>query len=154
MHCNENTKRRSSQTRLIMRYKKILSQTESDKAELLKKEKSRTNRRRLLMCAVVFIVLFGIFEALIKIEFKPVYPIYLSALTILLAAFLLLNKGFANQLPTEEMLPETWNADEKKLFLEKLARDKARARVLLIFVIPLLFIFLIDFIILFFPELF
>lgn len=154
MHCNENTKRRSSQTRLIMRYKKILSQTESDKAELLKKEKSRTNRRRLLMCAVVFIVLFGIFEALIKIEFKPVYPIYLSALTILLAAFLLLNKGFSNQLPTEEMLPETWNADEKKLFLEKLARDKARARVLLIFVIPLLFIFLIDFIILFFPELF
>lgn len=137
-----------------MRYKKILSQTESDKAELLKKEKSRTNRRRLLMCAVVFIVLFGIFEALIKIEFKPVYPIYLSALTILLATFLLLNKGFSNQLPTEEMFPETWNADEKKLFLEKLARDKARARVLLIFVIPLLFIFLIDFIILFFPELF
>ena len=106
------------------------------------------------MCAVVFIVLFGIFEALIKIEFKPVYPIYLSVLTILLAAFLLLNKGFSNQPPAEEMLPETWNADEKKLFLEKLARDKARARVLLIFIIPLLFIFLIDFIILFFPELF
>lgn len=137
-----------------MRYKKILSQTEADKTELLKKEKVRTNRCRLLMCAVVFIVLFGIFEALIKIEFKPVYPIYLSVLTILLAAFLLLNKGFSNQPPAEEMLPETWNADKKKLFLEKLARDKARARVLLIFIIPLLFIFLIDFIILFFPELF
>ncbi len=137
-----------------MRYKKILSQTEADKTELLKKEKARTNRLRLLMCAVVFIVLFGIFEALIKIEFKPVYPIYLSALTILLAAFLLLNKGFSNQLPTEEMLPPEWSKEEKKLFCEKLARDKSHARVLLIFIIPLLFIFLIDFIILFLPELF
>lgn len=137
-----------------MRYKKIRSKTEADRAELLKKEKLRINRRRILMCAVVFIILFGIFEALIKLEFKPVYPIYLTVLTVLLAAFIILNKGFSNHIPSEDVLPKAWSADEKRAFYEMLTRDKSRARTLLIFIIPLLFIFLIDFIILFFPELF
>ena len=50
-------------------------------------------------------------------------------------------------------LPEEWSAEETDRFYEKLLRDKKIARRILIFLIPLLLVFLIDSLVLFLPGL-
>ena len=95
----------------------------------------------------------GLFEALVALEWKPVYPIYLGAMTVLLLLFLFFNKGFGNAIPPREALPEEWSAEETDRFYEKLLRDKKIARRILIFLIPLLLVFLIDSLVLFLPGL-
>lgn len=132
-----------------MRYKKITGAPERD----IRAEKKKTKLKRLAAVAAVFIVVFGIFEAGIALEFKPIYPIYLVILTVLMILFLFFNKGFSTAVPSREVLPESWSDAEKDRFLEKLERDRAIGRKLLIFVIPFLLTFLIDFLILFLPEL-
>ena len=69
------------------------------------------------------------------------------------AAFLFFNKGFGNAIPPREALPEEWSAEETDRFYEKLLRDKKIARRILIFLIPLLLVFLIDSLVLFLPGL-
>ena len=77
----------------------------------------------------------------------------LTAGTVLLLLFLFFNKGFGNAIPPREALPEEWSAEETDRFYEKLLRDKKIARRILIFLIPLLLVFLIDSLVLFLPGL-
>ena len=98
-------------------------------------------------------IVITLFEALVALEWKPVYPIYLGAMTVLLLLFLFFNKGFGNAIPPREALPEEWSAEETDRFYEKLLRDKKIARRILIFLIPLLLVFLIDSLVLFLPGL-
>lgn len=134
-----------------MKYKKIdpnAPPQDNGAAELKK-----VRIKRGLLTAVVFVVLMGLFEALVALEWKPVYPIYLGAMTVLLLLFLFFNKGFGNAIPPREALPEEWSAEETDRFYEKLLRDKKIARRILIFLIPLLLVFLIDSLVLFLPGL-
>ena len=129
-----------------MKYKKIdpnAPPQDNGAAELKK-----VRIKRGLLTAGVFVVLMGLFEALVALEWKPVYPIYLGAMTVLLLLFLFFNKGFGNAIPPREALPE-----ETDRFYEKLLRDKKIARRILIFLIPLLLVFLIDSLVLFLPGL-
>ena len=134
-----------------MKYKKIdpnAPPQDNGAAELKK-----VRIKRGLLTAWVFVVLMGLFEALVALEWKPVYPIYLGAMTVLLLLFLFFNKGFGNAIPPREALPEEWSAEETDRFYEKLLRDKKIARRILIFLIPLLLVFLIDSLVLFLPGL-
>ena len=134
-----------------MKYKKIdpNAPLQDNGAAELKKVRIK----RGLLTAGGFVVLMGLFEALVALEWKPVYPIYLGAMTVLLLLFLFFNKGFGNAIPPREALPEEWSAEETDRFYEKLLRDKKIARRILIFLIPLLLVFLIDSLVLFLPGL-
>ena len=69
-----------------MKYKKIdpnAPPQDNGAAELKK-----VRIKRGLLTAGVFVVLMGLFEALVALEWKPVYPIYLGAMTVLLLLFL------------------------------------------------------------------
>ena len=105
-----------------MKYKKIdpnAPPQDNGAAELKK-----VRIKRGLLTAGVFVVLMGLFEALVALEWKPVYPIYLGAMTVLLLLFLFFNKGFGNAIPPREALPEEWSAEETDRFYEKLLRDQ------------------------------
>ena len=133
-----------------MKYKKIdPNAPPASGVEKLKK----TRIKRGLLTAGVFIVLKGLFEALVALEWKPVYPIYLGAMTVLLLLFLFFNKGFGSAVPPREALPDGWSEEEIDRFYEKFGRDKAIARRILIFLIPLLLVFFIDSLVLFLPGL-
>ena len=130
-----------------MRYKKIVP---AEKASDF--EKRKKNIKTLIYFIISFSVIFGLFEGLVAIEFKPVYPIYLIILTILLVLFLFFNKGFSSALPERDMLPEQWSEEKKDGFFFRFEHDKKIARIILIFLIPFLLTFLIDYIVLFLPE--
>ena len=134
-----------------MRYKKV---TGADTEEALLGKKKREKILRAVKLLISFILIFGVFEACIALEFKPVYPVYLAALCVLLLAFLFLNRGFSSTLPTLDDFPASWTEAEKERYLSELVKNKKRAQALLIFIIPLLVTFLIDSLVLFIPELF
>lgn len=121
-----------------MRYKKNYEE---------EKEKAKPKKRflaRLGLLALSFIVLFGIYATGNNLRFKPIVPIYFGALLILLAAFIILNRGIDTKIPEYDMLPDEWDADRKNAYLAKEEKKKRIARLLLFFIIPLLLIFAVD----------
>ena len=87
----------------------------AEKASDLKRGKK--NIKTLIYFIISFSVIFGLFEGLVAIEFKPVYPIYLIILTILLVLFLFFNKGFFFRAAGTRHAARTVERGEKGRFL-------------------------------------
>jgi hypothetical protein len=119
-----------------MRYKKIY---DTDKPEP-KKHKLR----RLGLLALSFAVIYVIYVAGCRYEFKPIVPVYFGVLLALLVAFIILNRGFDTKSPERGMLPDDWDEEKKTVFLADDEKRKRIARSLLFFIIPLLLTFAFD----------
>lgn len=119
-----------------MRYKKIYD-TEQPKPK-------KRNLRRLGLLALSFVVIYGIYAAGCSFEFKPIVPIYFGVLLALLVAFIILNRGFDTKVPERDMLPDDWDEEKKTVFLAAEEKRRRIARILLIFIIPLLLTFAVD----------
>jgi len=110
----------------------------------LKKSLKRMNWKLIIQLAAAFISIFGVYQTALYFEFHWIMPIYYAALIILILIFLFLNKGVGRGGTAFEQLPPEWSDDEKNKYLEKDGRDRAIAKKLLIFIIPLLLTFAID----------
>lgn len=95
-----------------MRYKKIVP---AEKASDF--EKRKKNIKTLIYFIISFSVIFGLFEGLVAIEFKPVYPIYLIILTILLVLFLFFNKGFSSARRNATCCPNSGARRKRTVFI-------------------------------------
>lgn len=122
-----------------MRYKKILPENATEEVA-----SKRKKLKDLLWVLLVFIPVYGIFRVAVHFEIKYIYPIYLAALTVLLVLFMFYNRGFSTTVPTHEMLPDEWNAEEKDKYISDCKKGKARAKKIMIFIFPLILTFLID----------
>lgn len=131
-----------------MRYKKIKREDSGDADG--GKRKRKFNFLLLGKLALSFVVIFGIYQAGCMYEFKPIVPIYLGALTVLITAYLILNRGIDRDTPTPEMLPDDWDDQRKLKFIESDRVGKRRAKRLLIFIIPMILTLLIDIIYLYY----
>lgn len=107
-----------------------------------------TNRkkklRRLLLLALSFIVIFGIYAAGCRLELKAIVMIYLGLLLALIIAFIILNRGIDTEPPEYDMLPEEWDREKKTRYLDNDAKRRKIARMLLYAIIPLLITFAVD----------
>jgi hypothetical protein len=119
-----------------MRYKKIYN-TEQPKPK-------KRSLRRLGLLAFSFVVIYGIYTAGCRFEFKPIVPIYFGVLLALLVAFIILNRGFDTKAVERDMLPDDWDEEKKTEFLAADEKHRRIARILLLFIIPLLLTFAID----------
>ena len=100
---------------------------------------------KLLALTGAFIVFFGVYEALCRMQCKWIVYLYAGLLTAALLAWMILNGGFGRKVPTEDLLPERWSAEKKAAYLAGYPRRKRICDALLIVIIPLLFTFFIDF---------
>lgn len=100
--------------------------------------------KRLGILALNFVLIFGLYEAAMALEWKAVLYVYMAALVILLCAAVYFNRGFNHKLPTREMLSDTMTEEEKNAFLERAARDHVRAQNLMLVIFPLILTFGID----------
>ena len=76
--------------------------------------------------------------------FPVVFAIYLVSATALVLGYVIYNRGFSRKGLTEEMLPVTWSAEEKKEFIEDGERRLRKSRYLLIPIFGLAFTFTVD----------
>lgn len=110
------------------------------------------------MLLVCFAVIFGLYQLLLHLAVwlnEPMIQgatliIYSGALTVLFVIFVILNKGISKDIPTKEVLPDTWEDEKKEKFIESYVIGKQKARKLLLFIIPLVLTLLIDMIYLFY----
>ncbi len=109
-----------------------------------REEPKKSKLRQLILLALSFIVIYGIYAAGCRAEFKPVVPLYLGLLLVLLITFIILNRGFDTKPPGREMLPGLWDEERKDAYLLADGRRRKIARVLLFFIIPLLLTFAFD----------
>lgn len=119
-----------------MRYKKIY---DTDKQQPKKRK-----FRQLGLLALFFIVIYGIYAAGCQFEFKPIVPIYMGLLLVLLITFVILNRGFDTKPPERNLLPDDWGDEKKTVFLAADKKRKKIARILLFIIIPLLLTFAFD----------
>lgn len=99
---------------------------------------------RLWKLIAAFVLLMAIYIIGIKFELKIVVYIYYALLFASSLAFIILNRGVEQKPPTPEMLPDSWDDEKKRVYIEEDTKRKTVARKLLYLVIPLLFIFAFD----------
>lgn len=122
---------------IIMRYRKIKGDAP---AETPKKPKWI----RLLRLAASFIVLLAIYVTGIKYEWKPIVYIYFGLLTVSFIVYFIINRGFDNKPVTPDMLPDDWDFEQKRVYMEDDAHRKSIARNLMYLIIPLMLIIGLD----------
>ena len=114
----------------------------------IKKSTDRTNRKkklkRLLLLALSFIVIFGIYTAGCRLELKAIVTIYFGLLLALIIAFIILNRGIDTEPPEYDMLPEDWDGEKRTRYIDNDAKRRKIARMLLYAIIPLLITFAVD----------
>ena len=107
----------------------------------------------LVVCSVV---ICGIYRFMIgSIYFKYILFSYIAAETVLIAVYLIYNRGFSRKNVTEEMLPSDWSDEKKSEFIENANKRLHRSRWLLVLILSFLFTFAVDiFELIVFPSIF
>ena len=102
----------------------------------------------ILLTAVLLIA----YEIAIRLLWQPMFWIYFVALSALLVAFVVYNRGFTRTRVSRNSLPRTWSEAEKDEFYADAARRKKRSRPMLAFIIALGLVFLYDIVALWFGD--
>ncbi len=122
------------------------------KKQEIKEEKPRMDKRvmyanilRLLILAAVTMLVFGLYRFLInQYYFEYVLIVYMTLAAALIFTYVLYNRGFSRLHVTEDMLPNTMTAEEKREFIEDAERRLKRSRPLLIGIFAFAFTFIFD----------
>lgn len=111
-------------------------------------EEKRPPRNRVLILIGAFVVLFGLYEALCYYHVHWIVYLYGALLLAALIAYVFVNSGFRREPLTEDLLPDRWDEARKQKYLASCPRRRKISMWLLLLIVPLLFTFAIDFVIL------
>lgn len=149
----------------MAKYKKKKRKTAS--AELtptgaVKAQIKKFNWRRLLFIVLTTALAFGVYEALIMLNFLPIggipiiMPVYFVIVTALVCAILILNSGVSTKPVTVDMLRDGEDDDIEHLqeICDKLNRRKAIAKRLMLVLLPFLLAIFFDILYLFYGDFF
>ena len=125
-------------------------------AEAVKDSARKVNWRLALKELAIFLVMFGVLEACnANSEKHPVFfyafYVYYIALILLVAVFIIVNRGFSRDVPTPEQLSDAMTQGEKEEYINKLKKAHENGKRILVILIPLLFTVLFDFVLILLP---
>ena len=123
---------------------KVLARSATKTTAGLKRTSRQINWKLIGEILGLTVLLVGFYQFAMRREWAVVMWIYYAALLILLVAFLILNRGLSRAPFTPEQLPDDWSDEKKAAFVARDVRNKAIARRLLVFLLPLLFNFVIE----------
>ncbi len=124
---------------------------ESEAKSALKKTFSDFNWKLFGKLVLSFVIIFSLYHFGLKLGeiYTPVIitvvvVTYVIATSVLAAAFIIMNRGVSNDIPTKEQLRDDMTDEEKEKFIESLIASRKRAKKLLLVLIPLIFTLLFD----------
>ena len=130
---------------------------ESDAKNAVKKSFAEFNWKLFGKLILSFVIIFSLYQLGLKLGelYNPtiitvVVVTYVIATTILAVAFIIMNKGVSNDIPTKEQLRDDMSDEEKEKFIADLTESRKKAKKLLLVLIPLIFTLLFDMLYLFF----
>ncbi len=118
-----------------------------DKDNTKKKNDAKTKDAIILLVALVLCtaVVCGTYRLLLELHyFEFVLFGYLAAETIMIAVYLIYNRGFSRKGITADMLPPEWSEEKKKDYIEDAKRRLHKSRWLLVVILAFLFTFALD----------
>lgn len=100
------------------------------------------NWKLLIILTLNTAVIFGLYRFLINTP-ASLYVLYgyLIAVSGLIIAYVIYNRGFSRNGLTLDMLPDTMSFEEKRDYIEDAARRKQKSKWMLTLIIPFLFTF-------------
>ncbi|MBQ4117117.1 MAG: hypothetical protein IJD37_07050 [Clostridia bacterium] len=130
---------------------------ESEAKNAVKKSFAEFNWKLFGKLILSFIIIFSLYQLGLKLGelYNPVIitvvvVTYVIATTVLAAAFIIMNRGISNDIPTKEQLNDNMSDEEKEKFIADLIESRKKAKKILLVLIPLIFTLLFDMLYLFF----
>lgn len=130
---------------------------ESEAKNAVKKSFAEFNWKLFGKLILSFVIIFGLYQ--LGLKFGEIYnPViitvvvvtYVIATTVLASAFIIMNRGVSNDIPTKEQLNDDMSDEEKEKFIADLIESRKKAKKILLVLIPLIFTLLFDMLYLFF----
>ena len=113
-------------------------------------EKSKKELKLLILCCFIFMLIyFAAANIPVPIISFVVTGLYMLAMAVFIAVYVVYNYAFSRKNITPEMLPDDWDDEKKSAYIQK-GKDRAQKSRWMIFVIfPLIVTFIADLIYLF-----
>ncbi|MBE6577232.1 MAG: hypothetical protein E7653_03745 [Ruminococcaceae bacterium] len=128
-----------------MSRKRKQNHLEESKKNVSDKKLTKQNLARLLAMIGATAVIFAVYRFMMTQKyFEIVLGIYLAAATAVILGYVIYNRGFSRRGVTEDMLPNTWSAEQKREFIEDGEQRLRKSRPLLILIFAFAFTFVID----------
>ena len=103
------------------------------------------NFKRLILLILNTALVFGVYQICMRYYyFEIVLWIYLALTAALAFSYVIYNRGFTQKGVTEEMLPDEWNAEKKKNYIEGAKSRLEKSKWMLMWLIPFIFTFAFD----------
>lgn len=142
--------------------KRMTASVEKSSTGAVKAQIKKFNWKRALIIALSTIAAFALYEVLIAIPalriggIPIIMPIYVGIVTVLLCAIFILNSGISQKPVTPDMLRTSEDEDEAALaeICTRINARKAKAKKLMLVLLPFLFSVFFDMIYLFYGDFF
>ncbi len=116
-----------------------------DEKKPIDKKTLMTGLYRILALIAVTAIIFCLYRFLIGYYFFEItLGIYMGVAAALVLAYVIYNRGFSRRGVTEDMLPDDWDEDKKKEFIEDGERRLKRSRPILFLIFAFFFTFVMD----------
>lgn len=102
--------------------------------------------RTLLVLILNFILLFALYQLLLRAESVVGMYLYLGAVAVLAVAYYIINRGFGKPITDADTLPDSWSYKEKCDYVEHVRARHESAKKILYWLFPLILVLLIDFV--------
>ncbi len=103
----------------------------------------------LIKLVISFIVVIGVYILIIRAQSMIGMTVFYSLTGLLLIACVILNGGLNKDIPTPEMLRDSWSEQKKQKFIAAIVKGKKLAKSIIILLLPMLVVVMIDVIYLF-----
>ena len=129
----------------------IYSARKNTKEKIMSEKKQlpqKSAKRTLILLASLIIscaIVYGLYRILIgTVNPEAVLLSYMAVATVVIFWYIIYNRGFSRKGITPEMLPESWDEEKKREFIEDGKRRLVRSKPLLILVIAFIFTFALE----------
>ncbi len=116
------------------------------------KKPSKQAVSTLIKLVVSFVVVIGVYILIIKYQSMVGMVAFYIATGVLLVACVILNGGLNKDIPSPEMLRDSWSYEKKQKFIKAMVKGKKLAKDLIIVLLPMLTAVMIDIIYLFWLQ--
>ncbi len=105
----------------------------------------KKNIMRLLVTLALSLALLIFYRVMLNYEIFPMILMsYMIILSVLVVVYLFYNRGFSRKGLTEDMLPDDWDAEKKKQFIQSGKDRLERSKWMLMLIIAFLITLLVD----------
>ena len=100
--------------------------------------------RTLLIVAVNFILLFALYQLMLRLQWIAGTYLYLAAAAALTVAYYIVNRGFGRPVTDADAMPSSWSAKEKCDYAAFVQKRHESAKKILYWLFPILLTLLLD----------